>query len=168
MRVRLAWGVALIVAVAAMSGAQETRGQAKATMGQGSLTIYYGRPSLQGRDMLAQASPGTVWRLGSGEATRLVTDADLVVGELDVPKGQYSLFAKRLDDKNWRLIVNEQVGQEGTEYDATRDLGSTPLAWETKNDSTEQFTIGIVGTGGGGELRFIWGANVLKTNFEVQ
>src|SRR3989304_7470566 len=108
MRVRLAGGVALIVAVAAMSGAQETRGQAKATMGQGSLTIYYGRPSLQGRDMLAQASPGTVWRLGSGEATRLVTDADLVGGELEGPKGQSSLFAKRRGGRTWRLVLNEQ------------------------------------------------------------
>jgi Protein of unknown function (DUF2911) len=167
-KVRFALSLVMAIGLPTLSAAQEERGQVEATIGAAHLTMDYGRPSLRGRDMLAQAVPGTVWRLGSGEATRLVTNADLILGELALPKGQYTLFANRVDEKNWRLIINEQVGQDGTEYDASMDLGSTPLVWETKDDSTEQFTAEIAKDGGGGELRFIWGKSILKAPFQVK
>jgi hypothetical protein len=117
--------------------------------------------------MLAQAPPGTLWRLGKDTATRLETDADLKFGDLVVPAGSYSLFARRVDEKNWELIVNEQTGQWGTEHDVEMDLGHAPLIWESKGDSTDQFTIEIASVADGGELRFIWGTHVLKGKFIV-
>jgi hypothetical protein len=48
------------------------------------------------------------------------------------------------------------------------DFGSTPLAWEQKDDSTEQFTIEIASAGDGGELQFLWGTNVLTTKFQAK
>jgi hypothetical protein len=64
--------------------------------------------------------------------------------------------------------VNEQTGQWGTEHDASMDIGRTPLSWESKTDSTEQFTIEIASAADGGEIRFIWGRHVLKAKFIVQ
>jgi hypothetical protein len=118
--------------------------------------------------MLAQATPGTVWRLGKDTATMLETSAGLTFGELAVPAGSYSLFARRVDEKNWELIINEQTGQQGTERDASRDIGRTPLIWETKDDSTDQFTIEIASVEDGGELHFVWGTHVLKSKFTVE
>lgn len=167
MRVR-AWAVASVLALAATTGAQESdRIKAEGTVGGASVVIYYGSPALWGRDMLGQAPPGTVWRLGKDTATRMEVDSDLKFGDLEVPAGEYTLFAKRVDEKNWVLIVNQQTGQWGTEYDASQDLGHTPLTMESKPDSTEQFTIEIANAEGGGELRFIWGTHVLKTKLTV-
>jgi hypothetical protein len=158
-----------VLSLAATIAAQEpNRSKVEETVGRAHLVVYYGSPALQGRDMLAQAPPGTLWRLGKDTATLLETDADLKFGGLVVPPGSYSLFARRVDEKNWELIVNEQTGQWGTEYDASMDLGHTPLVWESKGDSTELFTIEIASVAGGGELRFLWGTHVLKAKFSVQ
>ena len=45
--------------------------------GPGAITLDYGRPSLKGRDMLAQLQEGTFWRMGRNEATVLTTPVDL-------------------------------------------------------------------------------------------
>lgn len=164
-----ALAMASILALATATAAQESdRSKAEATIGSANLTVYYGSPALYGRDMLGQAPPGTTWRLGKDTATRLDTDAQLTFGDLVVPAGSYSLFARRVDARNWELIVNEQTGQWGTEHDESRDVGRTPLVWESKDDSTEQFTIEVAEIAGGGELRFIWGTHVLKAKFTVQ
>jgi len=157
-----------VLALATTIAAQEpNRSQAEGTVGGAHLVVYYGSPALSGRDMLAQAPPGTLWRLGKDTATTLETDAGLKFGDLVVPAGSYSLFARRVDEKNWELIVNEQTGQWGTERDADMDLGHAPLIWESKGDSTDQFTIEIASVADGGELRFIWGTHVLKGKFIV-
>jgi hypothetical protein len=161
--------MAIILTLAsAVTFAQTPRGKAEATVGGAKLVIDYGRPELGGRDMLAKAPAGTVWRLGADKATVLETSADLVFGSLVVPKGSYSLFAKRGDGKTWELIINEQSGQWGTERDAAKDLGTTSLAWETVGESTEQFTIEIASADDGGEIHFVWGKNVLKTDFKAK
>lgn len=155
-----------VLALATTGAAQEpNRSQTEGTVGKAHLVVYYGSPALHGRDMLAQAPAGTLWRLGKDTATMLETDAELKFGNLLVPAGSYSLFARRVDEKNWELILNEQTGQWGTERDADMDLGRTPLIWESKGDSTEQFTIEIARVADGGELRFVWGTHVLKAKF---
>lgn len=56
----------------------------------------------------ALQADGTIWRLGADYATVLHTDADLDIGGLAVPKGEYTLYID-LDKGNWKLIVNEQL-----------------------------------------------------------
>ncbi len=169
MRTRIGFAITIILAfVSAVTFAQVPRGKAEATIGGAKVVIDYGRPSLGGRDMLAKAPAGTVWRLGADKATVLETSGDLVFDSLVVPKGSYSLFAKRGDGKKWELIINEQSGQWGTQRDADMDLGTAPLAWETAGESTEEFTIEIASAGDGGEIHFVWGTNVLKTNFKAK
>ena len=62
--------------------------------------IFNGAGALQAED--------TIWRLGADYATVLHTDADLDIGRLAVPKGDYTLYID-LDKGNWRLIVNKQL-----------------------------------------------------------
>ncbi len=56
----------------------------------------------------ALQADGTIWRLGADYATVLHTDADLDIGGLAVPKGDYTLYIY-LDKGNWKLIVNKQL-----------------------------------------------------------
>ena len=54
---------------------------------------------------------GSIWRLGADYATVLHTDADLDIGGLAVPKGDYTLYID-LDKGNWKLIVNRHLLNE--------------------------------------------------------
>ena len=64
----------LVLGLAIACAAQQAkRGTAEATINGKKVSISYGRPSLQGRDMLAQATPGTVWRVGMNGSRRRLT-----------------------------------------------------------------------------------------------
>ena len=68
-----------------------------------------------------------MWRAGANEATALHTDADLQIGSLNIPKGDYSLFVNLANPDSWELIVNKQTGQSGLEYDPKQDLGRVKM-----------------------------------------
>ena len=74
--------------------------------------IFYHAPSVKGRHIFNGAGAlqpdGTIWRLGADDATVLHTDADLDIGGLAVPKGEYTLYVD-LDKGNWKLVVNKQL-----------------------------------------------------------
>ena len=153
-----------VLTVAVVAGAQSNRGQAKATVNGATVTIDYGRPTLQGRDMLAKAPPGTVWRMGMNEATVLTTSGDLMFGDVEIPKGSYSLWARRADEKTWHLVFNKQTGQWGTQHDASQDFAEVPLEWSKKDDGTEQFTIQLSDSG---TFTMLWGKDVLSASFKA-
>src|SRR4051812_11329554 len=75
-----------------------------ATLAGKTISISYGRPYLKGRKAIGGALVpyGQVWRMGADEATKLTTDTDLMIGNLKVPKGSYSLFILAEKDK-WTL-----------------------------------------------------------------
>ncbi len=154
--------VALLAAGFALA---QGRGKAEATVAGKKVSIDYGQPTLRGRDMLGQARPGMVWRFGKDAATMLTSEADLQFGDVKVPKGSYSLFAKKIDDNTWHLVVNKQTGQWGTNHDATQDLFEIPLKKSSGGDSVEAFTIELTGKGNDGTLSASWGTVVLSANF---
>src|SRR6266851_9667199 len=62
------------------------------TLGGHAVTIEYNAPSARGRKVEGGLIPyGSVWRLGADSATTLTTDVNLVIGDLRVPKGVYTL-----------------------------------------------------------------------------
>ena len=95
--------------------------------GPSRITIDYGQPHARGREIFGGLVPyGEVWRLGANWATRLTLDFDVRFGELDVPRGEYTLFMLPRENGG-ELIVSRQTRQWGTDYDPAFDFGRTPI-----------------------------------------
>lgn len=130
--------------------------------------VEYGSPKKRGRDLFGGIVPwGERWRTGANRATHFYTSADLMIGDLEVPAGEYTLFTIPEEDGG-TLIINKQTGQNGQTYDQERDLGRVPMTISTKGDSTEDFTIRLEETENGGAIRLIWGQTVFSTDFTIQ
>jgi hypothetical protein len=138
-------------------GVLSPRDSVTARIGDATVSVAYGRPARRGRDVFPDVVPwGQVWRTGANQATHFYTDADLDVGGTLVPAGAYSLFTLP-SPTQWLLIVNQQTGQWGTAYDASRDLARIPMQRRTLTERVETFTIRIEpGTGAAGRLVMAW------------
>lgn len=128
------------------------------------ISIVYGRPFLKDRTVGDSVEPldGRVWRLGADEATTLSTDRDLMLGAAHVPAGEYTLWTISNGDTT-ELIVSNETGQWGTDYDASRDLGRTPMSVDTLDTPAEQLTLHIEES----RLRFEWGTTVASVPIMV-
>ncbi len=123
------------------------------------ITIKYGAPSVKGRQMLGKGGRISkdptypVWRLGANSATSLHTDAALDIGGVNVPAGDYTLYAK-IDEDPWLLVINKNTGQWGTEYDASKDQGRAKMKMGHPPSKVETMKITLSKTGGNkGELK---------------
>ena len=86
---------------------------------------------------------GEVWRTGANEATALTTGVDLEIGGTLVPAGSYTIYSLP-SEGTWKLIINKQTGQWGTDYDQAQDLARIDLLKSTLPSPREQFTIEFV------------------------
>jgi len=134
------------------------RGEAKATVAGKAVSIDYGRPALNGRDMLGQAVVGNPWRMGADAATQLKTDANLAFGEVHVAPGTYKLTATKLAGDQWQLNISS-TGAEG------KKIGDVPLVSSKLPASVELFTIELKADKDKGDLTLSWGTTAMKTSF---
>ena len=119
-------------------------GQASVKFDDGkTVTIQYSRPSMRGRKIFGGLVPyGQVWRSGANAATSLKTDVDLTIGGANVPAGSYTLYT--LPGMNsWKLIINKQTGQWGTEYSEGQDLARVDMKVAQLPSGMEMFTISL-------------------------
>jgi hypothetical protein len=136
-----------------------------ATIAGKAITITYSSPGVKGRagkifskDGLIGKDPHyPVWRAGANAATKLHTEADLDIGGLAVPKGDYTLFVDISDPDSWVLIVNKQTGQWGLAYDKTQDLGQAKMTMEKPPALVENLKYTIKDLGGNkAKLSLAW------------
>ena len=137
------------------------------------ISIDYGQPHARGRTVNGALAGdlGQVWRLGANEATTLRTDVDLTIGTINVPKGAYTLAAETSANGAWKLIVNSKTGQWGIPYDASTEVGRTPLTSKTLATPVEAFTMWVVPNPDGtasGEIRFAWGTREFSAPWRVK
>jgi hypothetical protein len=139
--------------------------QATATIGGKSISINYSSPGVKGRDGQLFGKDGRIshdphypiWRAGANSATALHTDADLTIGTLSVPKGDYTLFVDISDPDQWTLIVSKATKEWGLAYDSSKDLGKTPMTMSKPPSMVENLKWSITDLGGGrGEITLAW------------
>jgi hypothetical protein len=133
------------------------RAMEEIAVGTGQVQVEYSRPFAKDRKIFGGLVPwGTVWRTGANAATTLKTNVDLTLGDVVVPKGTYTLYTLP-GEKSWKLIVNRQTGQWGTEYDPKMDLARIAMKVETRADHLEAFTISLLPEDAfRGSLRISW------------
>ncbi len=144
------------------------------------MTIVYGRP--YSKDPKAPTTIrkvwGTlvpwdkVWRMGSDEATLMITQQPLMFGDTLVPAGAYSLDMLPTENGASKFIINKALGQWGIPYSA--DLQKQELARiDMKKDDlpvqVDEFTmtVGADAAAGGGVITLAWETTKYTIPFTV-
>lgn len=149
-------------------GALSPRDSVQVTVAGATLEVDYSRPATRGRTIFGNVVPfNEVWRTGANAATGFSTDHDLMIGDAHVPAGEYTLFTIPAED-GWTLIINQQTGQPGTEYDEAQDLARVAMDVTPLADPMERFTIGVNEEDTGGLLWMAWANTCATVPFEVQ
>ena len=135
----------MLLAVGLIACAQEKPasppGKAEITLKNQQVTITYGRPFMRGRKIIGGLVPyGERWRTGANESTTLTTGTDLDIGGANVPAGKYTLDTLP-SEGTWKLIINKQTGQWGTEYNPDQDLARVDMQKSHLEQPVEEFTI---------------------------
>ncbi len=144
------------------------RGTAEIALGATQVSINYGRPGLQGRDMLSQLQDGQIWRLGMNDATTFETNSDLTIGGTVIQTGRYSIWAKKVTSDDWRLIFNSEPDIWGLDHNPASDIAEIPLEVSDLAESVDPFTIELNPVdGGGAEVLMKWATLQLRAAFNV-
>lgn len=148
-------------------GSLSGEGRTESTVQGAHIEITFGQPARRGRQLFGGIVPWNErWRTGANRATHFKTDRNLVLGGMEVPAGEYTLFSIPAPDGG-TLIVNRETGQNGNSYDPEQDLGRVPMKIRELDPSVENFTIEAVETAESGELRLMWGETVFVVPFRV-
>ena len=131
---------------------------------QNGLTVQvdYCRPYKKGREVFGQLLPfGKVWRTGANEATIFETKQNIKVGDKMLKAGKYTLWTIPNADK-WTVILNNETGQWGTNYDETKDVLRVDVPTGKSAEMMEQFKINFATTAVGTEMVLSWDTTEVK------
>ncbi len=148
-------------------------------IGGNRVTVIYGRPYTKSpktgevRKIWGTLVPyGAVWRTGADEATVLITQKPITIGDASVPAGAYTLFTLPNEDGTAKLIINKQIGQWGigpNSHDEKQDLARVDLKKDTLDNPVDQFTMVVEkNPAGGGLLKLSWENTQFSVAYNVQ
>ena len=167
----------------------------KLRIGRDTVTIIYSRPSARGRAIYGGLVPfDKVWRTGANAATVLRTSGKLRFGNIRLEPGSYSLFtvpreqagaarcapgalaATTSDDtfggetaNPWTLIVNQQTGMNGLNFDASQNVAEIPMRACRLSGPEETLELRLQRNGAsGGQLQIRWETLVTWVEFRFE
>ena len=166
---------ALFAASTGVISAQSPAANTSVTIAGKNLSIRYSAPSVRGRKifgpggLLSTDPTYPAWRAGANSATAFHTDADLEIGGLHVPKGDYTLYAWIADPDNWQLILSKQTGQWGLTYEPKMDLGRVKMTMSKPAASIETYKMTLSSTGANtGKLQLAWENHIASVPIVVK
>lgn len=136
-----------------------------ATIGGATISIDYSSPRVRGREgqifgpdgLIGQDPNYPIWRAGANSATTIHTSADIRIGDVEVPAGDHTLYVNLADPDNWELVINNQTGQWGLEYNESQDLGRTAMTMSAPASIVEELKYTLTpGSGKEGTLTLAW------------
>lgn len=95
----------------------------RATLGDLTVQLKYGSPSVRGRQIWGELVPfGEIWRTGANEATTLRVSREVTINDQSLPAGTYALFTIP-GEESWTVILNADAEQWGAyEYNEEEDV----------------------------------------------
>lgn len=159
--------LSLATAQAPKKGAASPPADTSVMLDGKTLSIKYAAPVMRGRKIFGELVPfGQVWRAGANSATAFHTDADISIGTVMVPKGDYTLYVVPTE-KEWTLVINKQTGQWGTEYSQGKDLGRTKMTLTSSPTAIESYKMSLSGSGKSGKLQLEWEKSIATVAIKV-
>src|SRR4051794_22636207 len=167
--------IAFCAAIGTTAWAQSPPASASVTVGGKTISIRYSAPSVRGRKIfgpggvLSQDPTYPAWRAGANSATAFHTDADLDIGGLQVPKGDYTIYAWVADPDNWQLILSKETGQWGLTYNPKMDVGRVKMTMSKPPAPIETYKMTLSGTGPKtGKLQLEWENHIASVPITVK
>jgi hypothetical protein len=152
------------------TGVLSPRATAYAGFGRGPIFVNYGRPAVRERTVWGGAliPYDSIWRAGANEATHLATSKPITIGDMNLAAGLYTLWIQHTRSGTF-LIINKQVGQWGTDYTASQDIGRVKMELAKTPEHVEDFTITVRAMGPNhGAMDFAWGDSVATAVFTTR
>jgi len=131
---------------------------ASATVGDLSIAVDYGAPSVKGRKIFGSGSEslekyGKVWRTGANEATTFSVNKDVTIDGESLPAGKYALFTIP-EESEWTVIFNKKPDQWGAyDYNPDEDALRIKVNPEKLADVEEQLKFEVSENG---KVVFAW------------
>ncbi len=149
---------------AASTGGNSPHETTSAVIDGNRVTITYGRPFTKDpktgeprKIWGGLVSWGKAWRLGADEATLLVTQQPIVIGETTIPAGAYTLYAVPSESGASKLAFGTKIGAWGVPVDEKNDLARVDMKKEALEKKLDQFTMAVAkNPSGGGTIKLMW------------
>ena len=142
------------------------RGMIEIVLKGNNISLDYGRPEMKGRDMLAMAPDGFVWRMGMNQSTTFKSETDLMFGKKKLTKGSYSTWIKHIKGDQWALVFNSEVGIWGMPgAKRENDILEIPLTYSKVDNIVERFTVDIMNHDDSGHMVVTWSNHKLEATF---
>jgi hypothetical protein len=161
---------------AASTGGNSPHETTSAVIDGSRVTITYGRPFTKDpktgepRKIWGGLVPwDKAWRTGADEATVLITQKPLVIGETTVPAGAYTLYTIPSDSGTSKLAISKSLGAWGVPVDEKNDLARVEMKKEPMEKANDQFTMAVAkNPSGGGIIKLMWDNTQYSVPFTVQ
>jgi hypothetical protein len=140
------------------------------------ITITYGRPFTKDPKT---GEPRKIWgglvkwdkadRLGADEATLLLTQQPLLIGDTTIPAGAYTLYLVPSENGPTKLAFSTNLGKWGVPVDETHDLARVDLKKDQLEKQVDQLTLAIEkNPAGGGVIKLMWESTQFSVPFTVK
>jgi hypothetical protein len=161
----------------ASTGGKSPHETTSAKIGGYRVVITYGRPYTKDPK---SGQPRIIWgslvkwdkadRLGSDEATTLLTEQPLVVGHTELPAGAYTLYIVPSETGVSKLVFSSHLGEWGVPVDETKDVARFDLVKSALPASVDQLTLAVEADAatGGGVLKIQWETTQFSLPFSIK
>jgi hypothetical protein len=137
------------------------------------LKVEYNRPSKRERVVFGALVPfDKVWRTGANEATTFETNRDLMVDDMLLKKGKYTLWTVPMEGK-WKVMFNSKQYKWGVDekmeplWDPNFDVLEIEVDSELIEGTVEQFTIAFDNKLGTLKLTMAWDNTLIEIPLQV-
>ena len=104
--------------------------------------VIYSRPYKKDRVVFGELlKVGDIWRVGANQSTELVLMQDATVGDLELKRGRYAVYAELMEG-SWDMIFSTDLPAWGNaNRDESKDIGRTNIKTYTEDEVIENLTI---------------------------